>query len=230
MVVGFRPYIRTLHIIKHMKHVLLTSPYDVKFETDIINRLFREGLDELHIRKPQFKKDQMRAYIERIDPAFHDRLVLHSFYSLIHKFGISRIHIGEEWRKNIFLRFFLSKFVLKGKKVSKSTTVHSYKSLYHTKPDIEEVMLGPVFAHTASDVYVQLIKSEKLVKAIDQAGLPILALGGVGIETADFFKDNGFSGYVLQSYIWKSIDPVRAFIDLKNFENKSARHLMVVGK
>jgi thiamine-phosphate pyrophosphorylase len=213
-----------------MKLVLLTNPYDVKFETDIINRLFREGLDELHIRKPRYSKEQVKAYISKIDAEYHPKLVLHGYYSLANTFEIHRIHIGEEWRKNTLLRFILSRFILRGKMVSKSTTVNSYKSLYNSKEDIQEVMLGPIFSQNSADSFVQLVKLASLAKAIDQSGINIIGIGGVAVETIPFFKQSGFSGVALQSYIWKSMDPVKAFIDMVEANQTPVRHLKVMSE
>ena len=72
---------------KPMKLVAITSPTRIKFETETINRLFNEGLDELHIHKPQYNKEVMKTFIGEIDFQFHERLVrirtIHWFMSLI---------------------------------------------------------------------------------------------------------------------------------------------------
>jgi len=55
------------HSSNPLKLTLITNPYDIMFEADIINRLFREGLDELHIRKPEMDKPDMIEFISKID-------------------------------------------------------------------------------------------------------------------------------------------------------------------
>ena len=201
-----------------LKFTLITNPYDVTFETDIINRLFREGLDELHLRKPDYTKDDYMEFIERIDPEHHSKLVLHSYYTLVHNYDIRKIHLNYNWRKNPAMRFFLNQAVLLGKKIRKSTTVNNYKSLYAAKPGIDELIMGPVFSKISNSINNQLVKTETLEKALSHSKVPVIGLGGVGADTLGFFKSVGFDGIALQSSIWRSMDPIKAFIEVRDYD------------
>jgi thiamine monophosphate synthase len=178
-----------------MKLVLITSPYDAKFEADTINRLFREGLHELHLRKPDFDNAAMKKLIGRIDSEYHHKLVLHSHYSLVNTFDIHKIHLGHERMINFATDLYLDRVVLKGKKVLKSLTIAHCDFLYKTK-GINEFMLGPVFDNPSFNVSKQLIPTAELENILHSTSLPVIALGGVTLQTLEFFKTLGFGSFI----------------------------------
>jgi thiamine monophosphate synthase len=207
-----------------MKLVIVTNPYDVKFETSIINRLFSEGLDELHIRKPDYDKKDMKKFINEIDPEYHHKLVLHSFYSLVHTFDIRRIHLAHDWIINAATNLYLNSVILKGKKVSKSMTIVHCDFLYRPIAGINEYMLGPIFTKFSYHVDKQLIPTEDLEKSLRHSKLPVTALGGVSSDNLEFLKSVGFNGLAMQSNIWKNADPVQSFIDVRDHFTTTTYH------
>jgi len=200
-----------------MKLSIITNPYDIKFETDTINRFFREGLDELHIRKPKYDTATMTAFIKRIDAQYHDRLVLHTHYSLVNTFNVKKIHLNHKWVVNYFTLLYLDKVILRGKKIIKSKTIPNCTSLYKPTDGIDEYVLGPVFSRATYVLNTQLLQTEELAKGLRHSKLPVTALGGVTSNTMDFFKEVGFKGTALQSAVWKAADPVRAFVEIRDY-------------
>jgi thiamine-phosphate pyrophosphorylase len=200
----------------NMKLSIITNPYEVKFESDIINRLFSEGLDELHVRKPEYDRADMKNFINAIDREYHHKLVLHSYYSLVNTFDIHKIHLGHDWIFNSATDMYLNMVILKGKKVSRSMTITNCKSLYKPIAGINELMLGPVFAKFTYNIDNQLISTSDLEKGLRHSKLPVTALGSVSTQTLEFFKNAGFKGAAMQSSIWKSSDPVGAFIEVRD--------------
>jgi thiamine-phosphate pyrophosphorylase len=204
-----------------MKLVLITNPYNLKYETDRINLMFKEGLEELHIRKPKCEKEVMKKFISEIDPKFHNRLVLHANYSLVNTFDIKKIHLSHDWIFNFATNLYLNQIILGGKNISKSTTLVTCSSLYKPMVGINELILGPVFSKYSANITNQLIKTEELEKAVRHSKLPVIGLGGVSAQTLDFFENVGFKGVAMQSSIWKSIDPVKAFVEMRDRNNAS---------
>ena len=199
-----------------MKLVVITNPYDIKFETDRINQMFREGLDELHIRKPKCDIETMRKFIQKIDADFHHKIVLHSNYSLVNTFDINKIHLPHNWKSNFATNFYLDYVLLKGKKVSRSMTIGGCRALYKPIKGINELVLGPVFARASYTINNQQIPTENLEKGLRHSKLPVTALGGVTSQTLEFFKNVGFDGVAMQSGVWKMPDPVAAFIEIRD--------------
>ena len=135
---------------------------------------------------------------------------------MVHEFDISRIHLSRHWVANFFTNQYLEKIVLKGKKVYKSKTVTSCEEVYGSVHGLNEIVLGPIFGKTMYYVDKQELKTEQIAKALKYSKIPVTAMGGVYANSIGFFENIGFKSIALQSAIWKNIDPVRAFVEIKN--------------
>jgi thiamine-phosphate pyrophosphorylase len=211
-----KPFIMYAINAKELKLVVITNPYDLKFECDKINRMFEEGLDALHVRKPQYDDEAMKKYITQIDAKYHDRLILHSHFGLIKTFDIQKIHISRDWINSFTKNFYLNKILLKGKEVTKSMTISNCSQLYKPLEGIDELMLGPVFARASYTINNQQMTTAELEKGLRHSKLPVTALGGVTTNNIEFFKSVGFKGLAIQSGVWKTSDPVKSFVEIKD--------------
>ena len=77
-----------------MKLILITPPTFFVEEDKIITALFEEGLDILHLRKP----DSAPMYAERlltlIPEQFHKRIVVHENFYLKDEYKLKGIHLN----------------------------------------------------------------------------------------------------------------------------------------
>jgi len=211
-----------------MKIAVYTNPYDFKFETEIINRLFREGLDELHVRKPDYTKEQYKEFIEKIDKEYHPKLVLHSYFGLIHTYNVLGIFLDSDWRRKFIFKFFLNKFILRGKSIKKYALTNSFKEIGAFHKEVNEFLLGPVFAKATSHINNPIMDLSKLENRLNRTKINVSAIGGVGLDNIQFFKNIGFGGVVLQSAIWKTTDPIKAFITIRDFKKVKEHKLKIV--
>ena len=86
-----------------MQLVFFSSPDKFMSETPIVNTLFQNGLEIFHLKKPAFSKKKLKKYINGIHPKFHNKIVIHSNYSLVLKFDLKGIHISKRLsKKKIF--------------------------------------------------------------------------------------------------------------------------------
>ena len=78
-----------------MKLILITPPTYFVEENKIITDLFDEGLDILHLRKP----DTIPMYAERllslIPEQYHKRIVVHDHFYLKEEFKLKGIHLSQ---------------------------------------------------------------------------------------------------------------------------------------
>lgn len=211
----------------NLKLSVITNPYDLKYETKRANQMFSEGLDELHIRKPKRDDASIKKFIEQIDEQYHNKLVLHSHYSLVNQFDINKIHLPHNRISNFASDFYLDKIVLKGKKVRKSTTINNCDVLFKPVSGIDQYILGPVFVTISNITRDQRIETDILQKALRHSKVAVSALGGVSSQTLEFFKNVGFKGITIQSAVWKSPDPVAALIELRDHYLATERRLRI---
>src|SRR5659263_705692 len=81
--------------------VVITNPTAVADEAIIINVLFDEGLEILHVRKPGVAIDEMSALIEQIKPQYLHQVALHQHLEIAGDLGIHRLHFTEVKRKKV---------------------------------------------------------------------------------------------------------------------------------
>jgi thiamine-phosphate pyrophosphorylase len=71
-----------------MRLILITPPTTAATELATVNQLFCAGLPVLHVRKPDADAASLRAYLQQIEPAYRQRLVLHQHHELATDLGL----------------------------------------------------------------------------------------------------------------------------------------------
>ncbi|MDQ3071653.1 MAG: thiamine phosphate synthase, partial [Bacteroidota bacterium] len=113
-----------------MQVIIITSADPVSNEIEVIHDLFKAGLKILHVRKPDFTREEMKAYLKGISHKYRNRLVIHSYHDLARKMRLKGIHkpdtkSNDNWIST--LRLKISKLL--NSRLQISTTVHNMKSL-----------------------------------------------------------------------------------------------------
>lgn len=213
-----------------MKIAVFTLPYELANEANKINQLFQNGLEELHFRKIDFSKADYVKVMNAIHPQYHNRIVLHQHFGLIHKFSVKGIHIP----RNYFQGFMgkIRKIILGNtSNIQISTTVNSLKSLQKVEGDFDGVWLGPLYQKYSEENIRSKFDSFELKKVLNSCKYQIFAMGGIDLSNKNRLQSLGFAGIVLQSSIWKSDNIVNALtaFQLAQYEASSESTAKVVG-
>ena len=67
--------------------ILISNPTTIANEIETIHMLFEEGLELLHIRKPNYSEEEMKDFLSEINQEFRSQLALHSHHQLAIDFG-----------------------------------------------------------------------------------------------------------------------------------------------
>ncbi len=177
--------------------ILITNPQAVPHEMELIDSLFKAGLQTLHVRKPTFDKSQLKQFISQIDKRFHCRIMIHNEYKLLEQFQLKGIHFTE---KTKFLVDDYARLTC-----CKSMAVHNLDQLKTIPPSIGSVFLSPLFPSVSKEGYAKDWDFEKLKIALEQKrSYKIAALGGITLENVQTVRALGFDDFVLLGSIWKS--------------------------
>ena len=77
-----------------MKLIVLTEPGFFIEEDKILTSLFEEGLDTLHLRKPDSEPVYCERLLSLIPDIYHNRIVVHDHHYLVDEFHqIGRAHV-----------------------------------------------------------------------------------------------------------------------------------------
>lgn len=183
--------------------VVITPEELVQNETEIINALFEEGLDLLHIRKPFINSEEMKDFIQNIHSEFHHQLVLHSHHNLAENFNISRFHFREIDRQNDLFKSFTNQTI--------STSVHDIETFNELSEDWEYAFISPVFPSISKKGYGENSKILNEIQKRNNSNVKLVALGGIHEKNISEVFNSRVDGVALLGAIWESNEPLDIF-------------------
>ena len=75
-----------------MKIVLMTTPFFFVEESQILTALFDEGLELLHLRKPDTEPVFSERLLSLIPESYHRRIVTHDHFYFKNESGLRGVH------------------------------------------------------------------------------------------------------------------------------------------
>lgn len=180
--------------------ILITNPHSIPNETEIINALFEEGLEVLHLRKPGFDQVQMREFISKIDQRFHERIMIHSHYELLDSYNLKGLHFTEK-TKHLLPDY-------DDVQCTKSMAVHELAELKSVRSTVDYILLSPLFPSVSKEGYSKQWDIEELRQELAKThGFGTVALGGITLDNVKQVKELGFDDFAILGSIW---EPVKA--------------------
>lgn len=203
------------------KIVVITLPNDFCDETVICNLLFDNGLRQLHLRKPNYTAYNYTDFIERIEPKYRGRIVIHDCFELVEKYGLRGIHLNSTLYKS-FNEFDRYGFI--------SVSCHSIQEVKQLHPRVSECFLSPIFDSISKEGYTKAFDEKYLREKLSELHKPILALGGVCEDNLYRAFDLGFSGVALLGGLWGKSDVPQYADVIRNWRNiNTPRILSIAG-
>jgi thiamine-phosphate pyrophosphorylase len=185
--------------------IVITPEVTVRGEYAAINEMLHEGLGLLHIRKPGFSLEEMRAYLLRIHSAYHSRLVLHAHHELAEASGIRRLHFSENSRAAA------TADTHKYPGIVLSTSIHSIDAFNNLDPVFEYAFLSPVYPSISKQGYSSGKNLMDEIKKRNNFKIKLVALGGMTSQNIGVTRNAGFDDIAVSGSIWLYPDPVQQF-------------------
>ena len=180
-----------------MKLILMTSPTCFVEEDKIITALFEEGLDILHLRKPDIAPMYVERLLTLIPEQYHKRIVVHENFYLKDEFKLKGIHLNSRTPN-----------VPENYKGHISQSCHPLEEIKKHKKECDYVFLSPIFDSISKQNYHSNYTSEEIRKA-HKAGIidkKVIALGGIDVDNIKQVKDYGFGGAAILGAMWDKFD------------------------
>ncbi|MFN0201132.1 MAG: thiamine phosphate synthase [Bacteroidia bacterium] len=184
-----------------MQFIVITPPTFLPNEIEAIQMLIAEGLTHLHLRKPQTSLAEMRAFLTQLPAACHANLILHQHHILAKDYEVKGLHFNQ---KQPF-----SEGIEKPKNLSFSQTTHSLEELQHISPQIDYVLLSPIFQSISKKNYPAAFTAEALKQYFQEnqkVDFQRIALGGIDEMTASIAIEYGFEGVAMLGYLWEDFE------------------------
>lgn len=180
-----------------MKLIVVTRPSFFSEEELILSSLFEEGLDILHLRKPDTPPSYSERLLTLIPERYHKHIVLHDHYYLMHEFGVMGIHLDHPGLQPPA-----------GYEGHLSCTCRSLQEVREAKARFDYVLLAPVngcitLAGTPPGFTPEELRQAQRDHTIDSK---VVALGGITPDNILAMKDYGFGGVAICGDLWNKFD------------------------
>ena len=176
-----------------MKLILMTTPYFFVEEHQILTALFDEGLEILHLRKPNTEPVYSERLLQLLPETYRKQIVVHDHFYLKNEYNLKGIHFNPR-----------NPEAPQNYKGHISCSCHNAEELSMLKKKSDYVILSPVFDCISKDDHVSRFSPAELKelsknKIIDKK---VMAMGGIELDNLAMLKDYNFGGAVLLGAIW----------------------------
>lgn len=180
-----------------MKLILLTTPTFFVEEPVILNALFAEGLDVLHLRKPGGEPLFCERLLRLIDRQWHKQIVVHDQFYLQSEFHLKGIHLNS--------RNPTPPTNFQG---SISRSCHTLAEVSEWKQKCNYVFLSPIFDSISKKGYSAAFTPQALEMAADDGTIDkrVVALGGIEPSNISLTRAYGFGGIAILGGLWRHFD------------------------
>ena len=152
--------------------IVISSPEQIPSEIKKIIALLKSGLQQFHVRKPNFTSFDMIDYITAIPKKYHKFLVLHSHYHLAKEFCLKGIQFGKN--RITEAKEYKNDFKYVG------YSAHSFKEVLALKKQYTHFFLSPIYNSISKNNYKSKFKPDEIQNfANNNTDIQIIALGGI---------------------------------------------------
>ena len=200
-----------------MIRILFTYPEALPHETLLLSNMMMDEWDFLHVRKPDYSKEEMVNFLELI-PNYHHKVVLHSHYELIREFDVAGINLNSRalgqlsYHDELTSACDIRELCVRDGKVSVygvvpdlvSYSAHGFSEIQQLPFATDYLFLSPIFDSISKVGYNSAFNDAEVLTAFLQSSdRKVIALGGLNSERVDICKELGFDGYAMLGDIWK---------------------------
>ena len=182
--------------------IVITKPEMFPGEAEVVNTLFANGMQRLHLRKPGASEQEMAEWIGRIDLPFRQRIIVHDHHRLLRTMGLGGIHLNA---RNPEAPAWFSAERQKRRSVTLSRSCHSLEEIAQWKGVCDYLFLSPIFDSISKGGYTSAFTRETLLQAYHDGlfSKPVYALGGVSADNIRSIYDYGFAGAAVIGSLWQ---------------------------
>lgn len=162
-------------------------------EDKILTTLFEEGMDNLHLYKPDSEPVYSERLLTLLSEDYYRKITVHDHFYLREEFGLKGIHLNTADAELPY-----------GYKGHFSCTCHSIAELHDAKKKADYVFLKTIFDSQSNPQDKQTISEEELREA-SRKGLidkHVYAMGGINLDNIRQMRDLGFGGVVICGDLW----------------------------
>ena len=175
----------------------MTLPNFFVEENKILSALFDEGLELLHLRKPDTEAIYSERLLTLLPKEYRNKIVVHDHFHLKSEYGLKGIHLNHR-----------NPLPPKGYSGQISCTCHTLEEIKLHHKSFNYLFYSPTFPTTTSNNEIGKTVSEQLREASKKGIIDkkVIAFGGVTLKNISIAKDLNFGGVVILRDFWNRFD------------------------
>lgn len=189
-----------------MRIIAISLPNAIDGEVAIIRHLLADGVDIVHLRKPDADIDYCRALLEQLTAAERKRIVVHDYYSLYEEYSLRGVHLN----RNIA-------HLPDGYLGTRTRSCHSLEEVVRYKAECDYLFLSPIFDSISKPNYRSAFSHETLRRAADEGVIDerVVALGGVTLDMLAYLRSLRFGGVAMSGAIYRAdgCESLKVYLD-----------------
>lgn len=195
-----------MKFIYKMKFVVISPPYNIEGEIELLRCLFDDGLEYFHLRKPGIDsailEKSLIDYLEQLPKKYHDKIILHSNYDLVNRYNLKGVHYT---KNNLPVKNI-------NNRRHQSASFHTIDEVEKNEFPYNYVFLSPVFDSISKQNYksnFDLTTISNFLKSNNEH-VEVIALGGIDENTVLQAYESGFKGVAVLGAVWKTFEETKS--------------------
>lgn len=188
-----------------MKLIIMTQTTFFVEEDKILTTLFEEGMDHLHLYKPDAEPILSERLLSLINESHRKHIVVHDHFYLKEEYKLGGIHLNRT-----------TDTPPPGYRGGISCTCHNIGELKEAKKKYDYVFLKTLFDSQTNPNDKQTLTYAELEQAARQGLVDrkVYAMGGMNLDNLHVARDLGFGGVVICGDLWNRFN-IHQEIDFK---------------
>ena len=180
-----------------MKLVIMTKSTFFVEEDKILATLFEEGMDNLHLNKPDSPPMYSERLLSLLPEETYRKITVHDHFYLKNEYDLAGIHLDDAFQE-----------APKGYKGKMSATCTETERLKEAKRKFNYVFLKNIFDCIEYPSEKSSFNLNELEDAAHRGLIDkhVYALGGMSLENVKLAKQLGFGGVVVCGDLWNRFD------------------------
>ena len=176
-----------------MKLIIMTKATFFVEEDKILTTLFEEGLENLHLYKPNSEPVYSERLLTLLSDDYYKKITVHDHFYLKEEYGLRGIHLDTAGSELPY-----------GYRGNVSRTCHDISELRDAKKKSNYVFLKNIFDSQSNPTDKQSFSYDELKNAARQGLIDrkVYALGGISLDNIRMMKELGFGGVVMCGDLW----------------------------
>ena len=180
-----------------MKLIVMTKSTFFVEEDKILTTLFEEGLDNLHLYKPDSEPVYSERLLTLLPDEYYKRITVHDHFYLREEYGLRGIHLETPDTELPY-----------GYRGNVTITCTDISQLREAKKRSNYVFLKSIFDSHTNPADRQSFTIDEMKTAAKQGLIDrrVYALGGISLDNIHQVADLGFGGVVVCGDLWGRFD------------------------